>query len=303
MEFTQLRSLLAVAEAGSITGAALEVGLTQPAVTQQMKALERETGTPLLDRTGSGVHLTAAGETLLRYARQALSLLEEGRQAIDDLESGALGQLLLGAGVTTSIFHLPSLLRQFREAYPAVDVIVRTGRSAEIASLVLNREIDVGLVTSPVADERLRLVELYSEEIVLVAPPTQAPAKRSMHARELPGVSLILFPRDSGFRQYLDDSLSRAGITPRVKMETDSVEATKSFVAVGLGSSLLPLSAVTEEIRQGALRRVPIRGMPALRRHTSLIHRNDRHLTAPARYFVSIAAGRGSDSSEGETRD
>jgi LysR family transcriptional regulator, low CO2-responsive transcriptional regulator len=288
MELFQLRSFLRVAEEGSFTRAAEELYVTQPAVTQHVRALERELGVPLFDRTGRGAQLTPAGEALCRYARRSVALLAECRQVIADLESGAAGRLALGAGVTTSIFHLPGWLRAFGDAYPGVDVVVRTGRSREVAALALEREIDLGLVTSPVQHPDLRVAGLFEEEIVLVTPRGHALADRRLSIEELAEAPLILFPKATGFREYLDRALTEAGVAARVKMESDSVEAIKSFVAVGLGVSFLPAAAVEAEVAAGDLARAEVAGLPALRRQTSVLHRVDRHLSAGARGFLAI---------------
>jgi DNA-binding transcriptional LysR family regulator len=288
MELFQLRSFLRVAEEGSFTRAAEELYLTQPAVTQHVRALERELGVPLFDRTGRGAQLTPAGEALCRYARQSVALLAECRQVIADLESGAAGRLALGAGVTTSIFRLPGWLRAFGDAYPGVDVVVRTGRSREVAALALEREIDLGLVTSPVQHPDLRVAGLFEEEIVLVTPRGHPLADRRLPLEELAEAPLILFPKSTGFREYLDRALAEAGVAARVKMESDSVEAIKSFVAVGLGVSFLPAAAVEAEVAAGDMARAEIAGLPALRRQTSVLHRFDRHLSAGARGFLAI---------------
>jgi DNA-binding transcriptional LysR family regulator len=288
MELFQLRSFLRVAEEGSFTRAAEELYLTQPAVTQHVRALERELGVPLFDRTGRGAQLTPAGEALCRYARRSVALLAECRQVIADLESGAAGRLALGAGVTTSIFRLPGWLRAFGDAYPGVDVVVRTGRSREVAALALEREIDLGLVTSPVQHPDLRVAGLFEEEIVLVTPHGHALAGRRLPLEELAEAPLILFPKATGFREYLDRALAEAGVSARVKMESDSVEAIKSFVAVGLGVSFLPAAAVEAEVAAGDLARAEVADLPALRRQTSVLHRLDRHLNAGARGFLAI---------------
>jgi DNA-binding transcriptional LysR family regulator len=288
MELTHLHSFLRVADEGSVTRAAEALHLTQPAVTQHVRALERELGVPLFDRTGRGVQLTPAGQALRQYVQRSLALLEEGREVVADLHTGAAGRLMLGAGVTTSIFHLPGWLRSFREVFPGVDVVVRTGRSREVAALALERVIDVGLITSPVEHPDLRVVGLYDEEIVLVAPPGDPLAGREVSAAALAEAALILFPHGTGFREYLDRVLAAAGIPARVKMESDSVEAIKSFVAVGLGVSFLPVAAVEAEIASHTLAPVRVAGLPPLRRRTAAVYRADRHLSAGARGFLDL---------------
>jgi DNA-binding transcriptional LysR family regulator len=300
MDLTHLQSFLRVAEAGSVTRAAEALHLTQPAVTQHVRALERELGIPLFDRTGRGVRLTAAGEALRRYAQRTLALLDECREVIADLHTGAAGRLVLGAGVTTSIFHLPGWLRAFRELYPGIDVVVRTGRSREVAALALERAIDLGLITSPVEHPELRVVGLYEEEIVLVAPPGDPLADRDIGAEDLAEAALILFPHGTGFREYLDRVLAAAGISARVKMESDSVEAIKSFVAVGLGVAFLPMAAVETELGVRTLARIHVSGLPELRRRTAVVYRADRYLSTGARAFLDLLCTRyGVEAGEG----
>jgi DNA-binding transcriptional LysR family regulator len=126
---------------------------------------------------------------------------------------------------------------------------------------------------------------------VLVVEPSAARRER-LRLEELP---LILFPRSTGFRSYLEQRWLERGLSPRVKMETDSVEAIKSFVAVGLGASFLPMSTVEEELRRGVLARVTAQGMGPLRRRTTLIRRQDRRPSFALRSFLEIVdAGRAS---------
>ncbi|MCE5322753.1 LysR family transcriptional regulator [bacterium] len=291
MELFQLRSFLKVAQEGSITRAAEGLFITQPAVTAHIQSLEKELGASLFDRTGRGVQLTEAGHALVDYAKKSLAILDECRQVIADLGSCKAGTLIIGAGVTTSIFLLPKWLGIFRKQYPDIDVIVRTGRSREVASMILNREIDLGFVTSPVEHADLRITGLCDESIQLVASPGWSGKGSSIAAHDLSEAPLILFPKNSGFRDYLDRIFANAGITPKVKMESDSLEAIKSFVESGLGVSFLPMSAVEEEIASGTLIALETSCLPNLVRKTSAIYRIDRYLSASARAFLEICKG------------
>ena len=286
VELYQLETFLRVAATGSITRAAETVHLTQPAVTHQIQALERSLGTPLFDRTSRGMQLTVAGDTLRDYAQRTLGLLQEARQVLTDLTSGAAGRLVVGAGVTTSIFRLPNWLRLYGGEFPGVEVVVRTGTSQEVAAMALARDIDMGLVTSPIQHPQLHVRPLFEEEILLVAPPDQPLTAGRITQGKLEAVPMLLFPSNSGFRQYLDRILAQAGITIRVAMETDSVEVIKSFVGVGLGLSFLPASAAEADIASGTLKRLTTPALPPLNRTTSLIYRADRHMTTAARGFL-----------------
>ncbi len=204
------------------------------------------------------------------------------------MSAGSAGRLLLGAGVTTCIFRMPEWLRSFSSTHPAVEVIVRTGGSREVTTMVLDREIDLGLVTSQVEHDDLDVTPLHEEKIILVARPDHPLAQGRVRSSDLDDSPLILFPQGSGFRGYLDRVLAEAGISARVKMETDSVEAIKSFVTVGLGVSFLPASAVAAEMARGALKRVRVRNLPDLRRRTSVVRRTDRYLSTAARDFLDL---------------
>lgn len=288
MELFQLHSFLRVAEAGNISRAAEILHLSQPAITKQIHALERELKTPLFDRTGRGVELTAAGRVLCDYAGRSLALLEEGRQAIGDVGAGATGQLAIGCGVTTGIFQLPAWLHELQCELPGIDVTVRTGESREIVNLALERHIDLGLITSPVEHPDLQMIPLYEEEIVLVCPGQNTRVGSRIRLENLADYPLILFPRDSGFRDYLEQQLNAVGAEMQVKMESDSIEAILRFVAAGLGSSFLPEVAVAGDVATGALQQVRITGLPPLKRQTSLIYRRDRYQTAGARTFLQL---------------
>jgi DNA-binding transcriptional LysR family regulator len=263
-----LLGFLQVAKAGSVTLAARRLGLTQPAVTKQIRALEAVLDTPLLERQGRGVRLTQAGLLLSDVAQRAAVLFEDYRFAVAELQQGKTGKLVIGAGVTTCVQLLPTWLREFRRRHPGIDVSVRTGTSRAVEDWVSSREVDLGFVTSEPHQKELLVRRLFEEEIVLVVEPAAA----SRVPVPLEQLGLILFPKTTGFRQYLDQRLG-ARRAYSVKMETDSIEAIKSFVAVGLGASFLPITTVQDELGRGTLACVQARGVGKLRRRTAVIRR------------------------------
>lgn len=278
-----LASFLEVARTGSVGGAAVRLHLSQPAVSKQLRALERALGAPLVERQGRGIRLTEAGRLLADHAARAAALLDEGRALLDEIAGGHAGRLALGAGATTSILQLPAWLQRFRKERPGVDLVVQTGASQTVERWVLDREVDAGFVTSDTRHPELVVTRLFQEEIVLCV------ARRSSLRGQVDGtrVPLIMFPPHTGFRAFLDARLAAAGHTPTPKMESDSVEAIKAFVRADLGAAYLPEPAVRRELTAGALRRIRIRGVPPLSRTTSLIRRADRRGAALA-HFISI---------------
>lgn len=297
MELSQLRSFMALAEAGSVTGAAERLCLTQPAVTQQLRALERELGVLLFDRMPRGIVLTRAGTIFQEYVARGLCSIDTGRRAAIEIEGGDAGSLLIGAGVTTSVTYLPEWLRRYQREYPNVDVVVRTVRSAEVARMVMSREIDIGIVTSRQELEGLAYTPLVQEEIVLVRARRGKPSTITLG--ELSELPIIVFPQGTGFRDFLDNALAKQGIGIHIKMETDSVEAIKSFVAVGLGASFLPARSVDQETAdaspqpfpwkgEGGLERVRVDGLLPIRRETAVVYRAAGHMNAAAKGFLHL---------------
>jgi DNA-binding transcriptional LysR family regulator len=283
MELTQLKSLVAIVEAGSVSGAARRQGVSQPAVTQQLRLLEQDLGLPLFERTGRGLVLTAAGSAYVVYARQALATLDEGRAAVADEARAAQNPLVLAVPVTLAIYHLPRWLARFRRRQPDVEVIVHTAQSRVVADLLSARRADLGLATSPVRDPRRHVETLFDEPIVLVGPPD---GRR--HALALAELPLIMFAAGGGFRADLDRAFRAAGISPQVKMESDSVEAIKAFVAGGLGYALLPESAVRAELGTRTLRRVVTTDLPEIRRTTRVLWHRARYRSRASRAFLAV---------------
>jgi DNA-binding transcriptional LysR family regulator len=277
----QLESFLAVAAASNVSRAARQLHLTQPAVTKHVRALEQKLGVRLMERTARGIRLTSAGDMVRNYGRQSAALLDECQRALGDLTAGVTGTLTIGAGVTTSSYQLPRWLGVYRRQWPAVDIRIHTAESRAVAELVRAREVDCGFVTTDLSQPDLSARKLYSEIIVLVVS-----ADATYPARvELSRVPLITFPARTGFRRFLEHAWAVAGVEAHVHMEIDSMEATKSLVAVGLGGAFLPAAAVREELEAGRLRQLAVRGLPTLRRQTTLLRRHDPR---PSRALMSF---------------
>src|SRR4051794_30489500 len=141
----QLEALVHVVRRGSVTGAAQALYVTQPALTARLNALERAVGADLLVRRRGGARLTEAGRAFLPYAERALQAVDEGRQMLDELASGAAGHVAIGASPAVSTYALPAILKRFAEQHPNVRVAVRTGHSEEVVDLVKRDEVAIGL--------------------------------------------------------------------------------------------------------------------------------------------------------------
>lgn len=296
MELRQLETFARVAQRKSFTRAAEELALTQPAVTRQIAALEQELHTRLLERMGRRVQLTAAGEVLFEYAGQILRLTQEAERAVADVATGAAGRLSVGASNTTATYLLPPLLRQFREAYPGVELSVHTGPSAQVAAMVAANEVDLGVVTGPGAHHDLieiALAEYATGVVVYPEHPLANTTARNgsaagVRTAELAGCPLILMEEGTNLRTYVDRLLSAAGVEEQVTMELDNIEAIKKMIEARLGISLLPLLAVGSEVEAGRLVALPLTDVPGAQRRLVAVHRRDKYLSASLKAFLAL---------------
>jgi len=283
MEITPLKTFLKVASLKSFSKAAEELNLTQPAVTQQIKQLERELGQPLIDRIGRTLTLTPAGEILLAYAQQIINLTGQAQETIAQF-SNQQGRLTLAAGTTNTIFRLPSILSRYHASYPGVEIRIRNGASALINTLVYENAVDVGLVTTINPSLNLETIPVFNDRIWLVAPPLFQDIPTN--TAELEKLPLILYRSGSGFRKFLQNQFNYYHFTPRVSMELESLEAIIRFVQHGLGLAFLPEVAITSELHEGSLIPIEIPGWDPMIRQTYLIYRKKKYLTWPVKAFL-----------------
>ena len=287
-----------VAEQLSFRKAAEELYLTQPAVSLQIKALEEDVGVLLLDRSGSQVRLTRAGEMLLQYAERSVVLLEEARREVDLLGGTHSGTLALGASTTIAHYVLPRILGQFCAAYPRVQPSLISGNTEQIVKAVDAEKVTLGFIEGPPNHRNLSSVPFLDDELVLIVPAAHEWAERAeISASDLLPARLLLRERGSGTRQIVEQALERHGIrrsSLHVAMELDSAGAIKSAVAAGLGVGFVSRWAIAQDARLGpAFRIVEVRGV-RFHRQFLMISAKGPGLSGPAvefRNFVLAAAG------------
>ena len=286
MDFGQVEAFLQVAQHHSFSRAAEVLQLTQPSITARIQALERELGEELFERGGRGVSLTDAGNAFRPYVERLLQTLQEGRDAVEEVRNIQLGSLRLGSAITISTYVLPGILHRFCQGFPGVDVFIRTGRSEQVLSMLLSDEVHVGLVRS-LANAEVETIDLYEDEIVLVAPPEHRfAASRRTRIAEAAGEPNVLFDRGSSYYGLINNFFRQAGVIPNVAMELDSLEATKRMVEVGLGIALIPLVTVERELSAGTLVKVDIVDAEPIKRPISLIYRRHRKRPRTVQAFI-----------------
>ena len=291
MDLYQLQGFCEVARTGSFTRAAGELFLTQPAVSQQVKALEEELGAPLLDRGGRGLRLTPEGEILLARARAAFGELAAAREEIEGLRQQVTGRVVLATSDTNCTYVLPPILAEFRSAYPDVAVEVRNRMSSEVAELVRGDRADLGMLTLPMDHRSLDTEPLFSREDALICPPDHALARRrTVGLQVLAGEPLLLLEQGSRSRTGLDEAFRAAGLEPRVAMNLGSIEVIKRFVEAGFGLAVVPRIATAAETAEGRLVAVRVRQLET--RQLGLVTHRGRRQSAAARALADMVRER-----------
>jgi DNA-binding transcriptional LysR family regulator len=276
---------------GSFSAAADRLGLSQPAVSQQVKHLERRLGVRLIERVGRRVLPTAAGEELLGHARRVDATVADALEAITRHAQGTIGRVRVGTGATACIYFLPPILRRLRAKFPLLDIVVSTGNTPDILKLIEDNAVDVGLVTLPSPGRIFDVKPIIEDEFVAIA-ATDASLARRVTASDLARHPVVLYESGAHTRLLIDQWATRAGHVFKPVMELGSVEAIKELVGAGLGCSIIPGMAARD---CGMRRRVTSRPLyPRLCRKLAIVLRRDKPLQRGLREVVAAlkAAGK-----------
>jgi len=241
-----LECLVAVADCGSITQAAVLLHSSQPAVSHQLASLERETRTVLLRREPRGVKLTSAGRAAVADARRAIEAAESAVRSARAAGRAAGGVLRLVCAQSLTVPLLAAVVRQWHRRHPEVAITLRESTSMDEAlGLVDSDEVDVAVLTAPSAG-RFTITPVAEEEIVWAAPADHPLAGRpAVRLEDLEGAPLVHFAPDNGLGAWLDQSFARAGVHPETVMRTSVTATAPQLAAAGLGVAVCPVSAIS----------------------------------------------------------
>ena len=269
MENFRLKVFRLVAEQESFRKAAERLNLSQPAVSQNIHALEEELGVTLFDRSGNRVRLTQAGILLLKYARRNAQLAREALEALAKLEGQPRGELRLGASTTVAQYILPRMLGAFQKQYPQISLSVMSGNTEHVVELLLRGEIASGIIEGPASSRELRKRRFLEDHMVLIVPRGHTWARlREIPIESLKDVPLLMRELGSGSRRVVELALKRAGLklgSLKVAMDLDSTEAIVSGVEAGLGVGFVSQWAIGKEVRLGTVKPVRVAGLEIVR--------------------------------------
>jgi len=286
MELRQLRYFLGVCEAGSLLRASARLHVAQPALGQQMSALEAELGTQLLLRSSKGVSPTVAGRTFLEHAKQVLADVERAAQAVRDAGAVPSGKVAIGLPTTVSLGATLPILSACRERLPQVRLQIVEGYSGHLAEWLRAGRLDVAILFGDKAESGLDKTALLDEELVFVSSASSPALPRRLTLERLVQWPLVLPSREHGLRRIIDEACAPAGLQLDVVAEIDSLPSVKKATEAGLGSTILPRVSVAEEIAAGKLQATRIASERMSRRVVCATH-----LTRPSTQASSAVLG------------
>ncbi len=288
MDLAQLEVLLAVAQEKGFSAAAERLGRTQPAVSQALRRLEGEIGSPLVDRSSKDGTLTAAGRVLYEYAQLLLNLRRDALGAIQELGSLRRGKVSVAANEHT-VMHLLPVVSAYRRRHPQVRIEVRRSLASRIPSEVLGRDVEMGIISYRPAHPGLAALPIAKDDLaLLVAPGHPLAGRAEVSIRELGTESFLAHNVRSPNRERVVQSFERHRTPLHIEMELPTLESIKRLVEDGLGVALMPRRAALAETERGQLVALAVREM-RLERPIYLVHRRAAALSHAAEAFLACA--------------
>jgi DNA-binding transcriptional LysR family regulator len=295
MDTRQLTAFVAVVERKSFSRAAEQLGLTQPAVSLQIRSLEKRFGLQLLDRSGRRVEPTEAGRRLYRRAQRLLALEEQlVEEVVTETDGELRGTVEIGASTGPGGGVVPLLLCEFQLRNPEVQISLSVFDTQRVVELVAERELELGVVGAARRHRGVVFEPLFRDEVVLACAPRHRFAGNQLSLEQLRDEPLIVMQEGAGVRQVIEDELRQAGARLRdfdVRLELGLQESVKSAVAAGYGVSFISRSAVEAELAAGTLAAAQVEGLEPSR-EISLVRSSRRPLTHAADAFVAFARER-----------
>jgi DNA-binding transcriptional LysR family regulator len=295
MDTRQLAAFCAVVERRSFSQAAEQLGVTQPAVSLQIRSLEKRLGHQLLDRSGRRVEPTEAGSRLYRSAQRLLAMEE---QLLADLggetEGDLAGRLEIGASTGPGGIVLPVVLAEFQQHHPGVHVALAVSDTQHVVEQVARREVELGVVGASRRHRGVVFESFYRDEVVLAVPRGHRFAGKAVSLEELRAEPLVLMQEGAGVRQVIEEELRTAGLRLRdldVHLELGLQESARSAVIAGYGVTFISRSAIEADLAAGTVDVGRVEGLEPSR-EISLVRSAGRAETRVAQAFVAFARSR-----------
>ncbi len=288
MQIETFKILSDLVETASFSEAAERNGVTQSAVSQQIKALEEKFGVVLVERGRKNFSVTPEGEIFLRAGKGILEIYEGIHGEIDSLRNSVSGSLRIATVYSIGFHELPPYLNEFKIAFPKVKLEISYRRSNQIYSDILESRADLGLVAYPKARKGIEIEAAWSDRLVVICPPGHRLATRkSLTIKNLDGERFISFEPDLPTRQAIDAMFLDAGISVKEVVEFDNIETVKRGVEIENAISIVPSESIRSEVEAGTLKQVPLEGRN-IWRPLGILRRRNKAMTPAMREMITI---------------
>lgn len=282
MEIRQIQYFLMLCNELHFTEAAEKLGISQPTLSQQIRVIENELGTPLFDRIGKKTVMTEAGQLFRQYALQMVQQLENAKTAVTELTSQNSGQLRVAVLPSDLDYRLTPLLIDFHRDFPKTRVQVIP--SMDITNMVLDNDVDIGVGLAIQPDSRLERIPFYAESYSLFVNEQHAFAKKEIIvAEDLSKIPLVMYPQGFYGRDLIDAWCTEHGISISTILETGTATSLFQFVKENIGATIQP-SQLIHPFQSMGIRALPIKNSPT--RKLEMFYRNDKYLNLAAKTFM-----------------
>lgn len=288
MELRQLRYFLGVCEAGSLLKASARLHIAQPALGQQIAALEDELGVRLFARSTRGMALTPEGRTFAEHAKVVLTDADRAKASVRNAATDPQGQVVLGLPTTVALAATVPIVQACRARYPRIQLQVIEAYSGFLREWLQMGRLDLALLFGDEPDPDLLKRVLLEEPLALVAPPDAPAFKKPLRLRHLAPMELVLPGREHGLRRIIDEACTQQDIALNVVAEIDSLTSVKKAVAAGVGYTILSQSSVMEEVASGQLQAATIEEA-SMRRRVVCATRITRPTTLASAAVIGLA--------------
>jgi DNA-binding transcriptional LysR family regulator len=290
MDFDQLITFIEVAKLSSFSRAGRKLYRSQPAVSAQIQQLEQECGAKLFDRTTKSVSLTDAGRVFYSCAESLLATRQEGLRAIADQGETPQGVLTIGANEATCLYVLPGVFAKYSELYPSVSISIYRNFTRKIVERLEDGGLDLGIVTLPIDSQKLTTRSIFRDRLMLMVPASSPLAKMKSVPVSVAAEQPFIYPKTGYTRKVLEKLFRSYQSSLQIRMELPSVEMIKSFVAAGLGVSILSESFAFEAVKAKKIKLLPLEGVD-LHRELGVAY-NENALSRSGRAFIDMVEKR-----------
>ncbi len=288
MNFNQLKIFYLTVKHGSLSAAAEELCITQPAVTKGLQRLQEYYEIKFVNRFGKKLALTDAGEVLYEIAEKIFELESQAEESIRDFQQQKKGHIRIHASESFGAYYLPSIINPFSKSNPHIRVSVNILPNEQVVENVANLNSDLGFISSYIEHEKLLIREILEDRLVLIVSPNHAfSCKKSIASRYMEGQSMIMHEKGSATRNIVDEFIWKHNISLFIPLELSSNMAIKKAVEDGIGIALISRKVASEEIQAGRLKAIALCD-PSITRKFYLVHHKDKYISESLKRLIEI---------------